>query len=357
MPARNRVLAVDDNPINLAVIEEALQGHFQLRLAQDGNEVYRIAPTFMPDVVLLDVMMPGPDGYELCSWMKNDPLLRQSQVIMVSARTNVDDRLRGYRAGADDYVTKPFNEQELCAKVDVALKTRDLMSTIQDQVDVLCDATGQVLELVAHLRDAETGEHLDRMRIYSHLLAAELRDDPIACQIDDAFLDDLYRASPLHDIGKIAIPDAILQKPGPLTKEEREEMQRHTIIGESILNHLVELQPEVSFFRLAAEIARWHHESFDGSGFPDGLQGTAIPLAARIVKVADVFDALTSARVYKSPCDPSAARDQMTGVEAASFDPAILDAMLRVFDEFTEVCHSPHSFEISPLFSTPSYAH
>ncbi len=337
MPTENRILAVDDNPANLAIVEEVFQGRFNLRLAADGNEALRIAPTFLPDVVLLDVMMPKPDGYEVCSQMKNDRTLRHSQIIMVSARTDIDDRLRGYRAGADDYVTKPFEEDELYAKVCANLRTKTVYGTIRSQLEALCGATGEVLELVSHLRDAETGEHLDRIRLYSHLLAAELRQGPYSEQIDDSYLDDLYRASPLHDVGKVAIPDAILRKPGPLTLEERQQMETHTLIGERILNRLAIHEPGVNCFRMAAEIARWHHESFDGSGYPDGLLGSAIPLAARIVKVADVFDALTSARVYKPSYEPEVARDQIAIVERAKFDPVVIAAMLRMFEEFCDV--------------------
>jgi putative two-component system response regulator len=288
--------------------------------------------------------------------MKNDHALRQSQIIMVSAKTDIDERLRGYKAGADDYVTKPFEEEELRAKVCANLRTKSVYGTIRHQLDTFFGATGEMLELISHLRDAETGEHLDRMRIYSHLLAAELRLTSYGDQIDDAFLDDIYRASPLHDIGKIVIPDAILRKPGALTYEERQQMQQHTLIGHQILSRLAQQEPGVSFFRMATEVARWHHESFDGSGYPDGLCGTAIPLAARIVKVADVFDALTSARVYKASSEPSAARHEIMA-DVAKFDPAVIDAMHRVFDEFTEVCTSPDATgSLNPL-STLSYAH
>jgi putative two-component system response regulator len=335
---KSRILAVDDNPLNLAIIEEALQGRFNLRLARDGAEAMRIAPTFLPDIVLLDVMMPRPDGYEVCMQIKNDPVLRHSQVIMVSAKTDISERLRGYRAGADDYVTKPFEEDELLAKVSAVLTTKSRNGSIHRQLQEVCSATGEVLELISHLRDAETGEHLDRMRDYSHLLAAELRNGDVGQQIDDQFLDDLYRASPLHDLGKVVISDAILRKPGPLTDEEREEMKRHTFIGEQILNRLARQQPEVGFFRMAAEIARWHHECFDGSGYPDGLRGEAIPLAARIVKVADVFDAMTTARVYKPSYAPHFVRDEIVAGSGAQFDPQVVDAMLGVFDEFLELC-------------------
>jgi putative two-component system response regulator len=338
MPAGNRILAVDDNPTNLAIIEETFQGRFNLRLAHDGAQALSIAPTFLPDIVLLDVMMPRPDGYEVCSQIKNDPKLRHSQVIMVSAKTDISERLRGYRAGANDYVTKPFEEEELFSKVCAALKTKSTFCSMQQDLEALCGATGEALELISHLRDAETGDHLDRMRDYSQLLAAELRHGAFSKQIDHQYLDDLYRASPLHDLGKVAIPDAILRKPGPLTGEERAQMERHTIFGEQILNRLARQQPEAAFFQMAAEIARWHHECVDGSGYPDGLCGEAIPLAARIVKVADVFDAVTSARVYKPSYSPLVARDEIIAGAGTQFDPLVVDAMLRIFDEFADSC-------------------
>jgi putative two-component system response regulator len=266
---------------------------------------------------------------------------------MVSARTEVDDRLRGYHAGADDYVTRPFEELELRAKVAANIRVKSIYGEIETKMNALCGATGEVLEHISHLRDTETGEHLDRIRIYSHLLAGELRQGPFGDHIDDAFLDNLYRASPLHDIGKVAMPDALLRKPGAFTQGEREQMKQHTLIGEQILNRLAQQHSDASFFSMAAQIARWHHESFDGTGYPDGLSGAAIPLAARIVKVADVFDALTSARVYKAPSEPAAARKYISETESAAFDPNIVDAMLRVFDEFTEVCNAAVVGEVS----------
>jgi putative two-component system response regulator len=337
MYTSKRVLAVDDNPINLAVIEEALQGQFQLQLARDGNEALRVAPEFRPDVVLLDVMMPRPDGYEVCSRMRHDHSFRRPQIFLVSAKTDADSRLRGYLAGADDYISKPFNEQELFAKVCVGLRTRASIGSMQSQLDELCGAAGETLELLTLLRDAETGEHIDRMRHYSQALAEELQIGPWRSTIDGVFLDNLYRASPLHDVGKVVISDAILRKPAPLSEQERIEMQQHTILGERILLQLGARQPDVAMFRMAAQIARSHHENFDGTGYPDGLRGDAIPLAARIVKVADVFDAVCSARVYKPSYGPQRARDVILCGKGTEFDPTIVDAMVRVFDRFLQL--------------------
>lgn len=339
----SRILAVDDDPINLSVIEETLLGKYQLRTSASGSEALQIASDFLPDVVLLDAMMPHIDGFEVCSRMKNDSRLSHSQIIMVSARNALEDRLRGYQAGADDYVAKPFHEEELLAKVNSVLRNQAAGHMLRSEIHHLCGATCEALELVSHLRDKETGEHLDRIRVYSCLLASMLRTGPHSDQIDDLFISCLYRASALHDIGKIAVSDAILNKPGPLTPDEREEMEQHTIQGEEILNCIGRQQWEPNLFKMAAEIARSHHERFDGAGYPDQLKGEEIPLAARIVKVVDVFDALSSRRVYKPAYPFWQVKDLMQKGKGLEFDPAIIDAMLTNFEQFVAIGRSKGS--------------
>jgi putative two-component system response regulator len=258
---------------------------------------------------------------------------------MVSARTDINSRLRGYQAGADDYMLKPFNEEELYAKVCVNLRTRTACSTIHSQVESVCGAVGEALKLVSQLRDMENAGHLVRMRDYAQLLAVELQATSYGDEIDSLFLDDLHRASPLHDIGKVAIPDAILLKPGPLTDAEFSTMQQHTLLGERILKRLAQQQPHLSMFSMAVRIARSHHECFDGSGYPDGLIGQSIPLAARIVKVADVFDAITSMRVYKPKQHPDEAREWITARTGAAFDPLIIAAFQQQFAAFSALAN------------------
>lgn len=336
MSYNNRVLAVDDNPTNLAIIEELLGNRYNLQLAHDGKEAMWCAQKLPPDVLLLDVMMPRPNGYEVCSQFRSDVRLRNCRVILVSALTNIDDRLRGFRAGADDFVTKPFDERELIAKVEASMKARKMFGRIEQDVANLYDVTGHALELMTHLRDTETGEHLDRVRDLSLMVANAMRNGPYAEQIDEQFLDNLYYSSALHDIGKIAISDAILQKPAQLTDAEFTQMKRHTVMGERILKLYAEHSSE-SFFPMAAEIARWHHERFDGKGYPDGIVGEAIPLAARIVKVVDVFDALVSERVYKDCYTPTHARQIIADGAGTAYDPNVVEAMLQCFDEVLEV--------------------
>jgi len=337
MQLSHRILAVDDSPTNLAIIEEALQGRFSLRTADDGEQALQMAPSFQPDVVLLDVMMPGTNGYEVCSRMKNDRDLGLTQVIMVSAKTDLHSRLRAYQAGADDYIVKPFSEDELFAKVCVRLRAKSIYRVVRSELEALCGAAGEALELVSQLRDSETAGHLVRMRDYAQMLALELQKTSWGHAINDQFLQDLYRASPLHDIGKVAVPDAVLHKLGQLSNDERAEIQQHTIVGERILQRLAEQQPDNSMFRMAVDIARSHHECYDGSGYPDGLVGADIPLAARITSVADVFDALTSARCYKTKQVPEDAREVIVAGRGTVFDPAVVDALLRVFDEMADL--------------------
>ena len=338
MPPVNRILAVDDNPINLEIIKELFEAEFELQLVDNGKDALKVAQECPPDVVLLDVMMPDLNGYEVCSHFKSDPTLRHSQVIMVSANTELQDRLQGYRTGADDYVTRPFNPDELYAKVCVNLRNKSTFDDAQTQIEDFSGATAEVLELLSNLDQTESGKHLDRIRIYSRLLASELCQDSACSEIDEAFLRKLEQASPLHDVGKIALPDELLNKKEKLTSEERSQLERHTLIGHDILKGLVLKCPQTDFFSMAAEIARWHHESFDGSGYPDGLRKGEIPLAARIVKLVDVFDALTTHEPGAAPPDPVDVRDYLTSQVASKFDPRLLDAMLNCFDDLRTVC-------------------
>ena len=306
-------------------------------------------PTYRPDVVLLDVMMPAPDGFEVCSRIKNDRQFEATQVVMVSAKTDLHSRLRGYQAGADDYIVKPFNEEELCAKVRANLRSRTICCAAREEIDELCSAAGDALTLASQLRDVENAGHLIRMRDYAQLLATDLRQSAYRNAIDDEFLDNLYRASPLHDIGKIGVPDAILRQPAALTPEEFAVMQQHTCIGERILSRLATQMSRPGVFTMASQIARSHHESFDGSGYPDGLKGASIPLAARIVRVADVFDAITSPRVYKRKQSPQEARDWMVPNKGAQFDPLIIDAFERVYEDLASLADESQADECDCL--------
>jgi putative two-component system response regulator len=354
---REKLLIVDDDALNLSILREILEDDYQLVEAHNGVEALAAFEREQPAVVLMDIMMPQMDGYEACRQIKASAGGDDAHVILVSAKASTSERVRGYEVGADDYLVKPFDDDELLAKVRVQVRLRNalvelesararlaadnvqLEDTVERQTKAITDTRDLLVFAMAKLadsRDPETGEHLDRMRNYCQILAEHLSTDgPYADQITPTFIENLYRSSPLHDIGKVGIPDAILLKPGRLTQREFELMQQHTVIGAQALEEVAHTQNGCgAFLEMAIDIARSHHERWDGSGYPDGLAGDRIPLAARICAVADVFDALTSVRVYKAAFGPEIARSMILEERGKHFDPALVDAFEACFDSF-----------------------
>jgi putative two-component system response regulator len=304
--------------------------------------------------VLLDIMMPDIDGHEICRRVKTGR--SDVQVVMVSAASSAEQRLRAFEVGADDYLVKPFDPEDLLARVRLHFQLREAtagvsavrakIASLNSHLQELADRhTREVIAIqdsalfsfikVAELRDQDTGGHLARIRAYSQILAEELAlERPYADQISAQFLQDLYRSSPLHDIGKIGIRDEILLKPGRLSPEEFGTMQQHTVIGANLLDLVVARSCSGRFLAMAAVIARFHHERFDGTGYPAGLVGQEIPLPARIVALADVYDALTSARPYKPAYATDKAKSIIRGDSGRHFDPVIVEAFCRRFDDF-----------------------
>jgi response regulator RpfG family c-di-GMP phosphodiesterase len=352
---RDRVLIVDDSHDNIRILVALLRDKYELETAVSGEECLSKILGFGPELVLLDIMMPGLDGYEVCRRIKDSPLGGFTQVILISGRASPAERLKGYDAGADDYLVKPFDHDELVAKVRAHFRLRKTMKSLWDansqiqkfnqELEMLvAERTREVvatrdiaifaLAKLADSRDAETGDHLERMRNYSRILADQLRlVGPYRDMIDAEFVDDIYRFSPLHDIGKVGIPDAILLKPGRLTAEEFDIMKTHSDIGADALQEALEHSDSGGFLAMATVIARHHHERFDGRGYPAGLAGPDIPLPARIVALADVYDAITSARVYKPALEPKTAKRMIEEESGTHFDPAIVDAFLQREDE------------------------
>jgi putative two-component system response regulator len=340
MSKQGRVLAIDDNATNLAMIEEALRENFNLRLVEDSEEAVSVAARFLPDVILLDAMMPNVDGYEVCDRLRKHPVLKYSQIIMVSAKSELNDRLLGYHVGVDDYLTKPFDEVELYAKVSAALRNKHDRDHAITQLDASQTSAVEVLTKLMLMRRAESKEHTDRMRIYSLLLASELHRGTWKGTIDEHFVEGLYLACGLYDIGKLALPDLMLRERDPHTGVEFSRLRQHTRHGEELLNMLVIPNAVGGYIKAAAEAARSHHEKFDGSGYPDGLQEEQIPRVARIIAVADMFDSLTSGYMGAAKLSPISARDTISCGRGSKFDPDIVDAFLNVYDEFAEVCES-----------------
>jgi putative two-component system response regulator len=349
-----RILIVDDDEAIRRLLKRLLQSEYELGEAAAGQQALEILPGFLPDLVLLDIMMPGIDGYEVCRRIK--AIRSDVQIIMVSSMSSAGQQSRAFEVGADDYLVKPFDPQDLRARVRLHFQLREAtagVSAIRAEIESynsqlrelaeqhtrnvidIQDTAVFTLAKVAESRDQETGGHLTRMRAYSQILAEELaREGPYADQISGQFLDDLYRSSPMHDIGKVGIRDEILLKPGQLTPEEFETMQQHSVIGANILDQAVARLRGGGFLAMAALIARFHHERFDGTGYPAGLVGQEIPLPARIVAVADVYDALTSVRPYKPAYPTNEAKSIIRRDSGRHFDPVIVEVFCQRFDDF-----------------------
>ena len=348
------VLIVDDEPVNLTVLAELLRPDYRVRAATSGPEALKAAALSpRPDLVLLDVMMPRMDGYEVLRRLQGDAATRDIPVIFLTALAAPADEEHGLAAGAVDYITKPIKPVVVAARVRTQLEAlrarvflRDQNAFLEAEVErrmaehELAQQVGIcALAQLAETRDAETGGHIMRTQAYVALLAEALRDHPRFCDfLTPQNLSLLVKSAPLHDIGKVGIPDSILQKEGPLTPDEMIVMEQHARLGfEAIERAEADVERTVPFLVLAKEIACWHHERWDGTGYPDGLAGEDIPVAARIMAVADVFDAMTMPRVYKPALSMEAARDYIAENRGAHFDPDVVDAFIALQEQFFEV--------------------
>ena len=348
------ILIVDDSPENLTVLSELLQPLYLVRAATSGQKALRIAGTVpRPDLILLDVMMPGMDGYQVFERLRADPVTCDIPVIFVTSMDSTEAEMQGLEAGAVDYITKPIVPPIVLARVHTQLELKQARDWLSDQNcyleaevakrmaenELIQEVSIRALAHLAETRDPETGNHILRTQGYVQQLALGLRAHPrFASTLNDRYIRLLTRSAPLHDIGKVGIPDAILQKPGSLTPEEWEIMKTHARLGSEAIELAERDAAEpVEFLSLAKEIARLHHEKWDGTGYPDGLAGEAIPVSARIMALADVFDALISPRVYKKPMPYEEARDIITAGRGRHFDPDMVDAFIAHFGAFCDI--------------------
>jgi len=334
-PARQSVLVVDDTPGNIDVLLNILRDDYQVKVATNGERALKIARnTPRPDLILLDIMMPVMDGYEVCTLLKADYRTRHIPVIFVTAMGDVKDEARGFGVGAVDYITKPVSPPIVLARVRAQLalydQSRELAALVRERTEQLRSTRLQIIQTLgraAEYKDEDTGLHVVRMSFYSKIIGLAM-----GMSEDDAEM--LFNASPMHDIGKIGIPDQILQKPARLESTEWTAMQRHPQIGAEIIGRIAE---ESSLLDLARIIALTHHEKWDGSGYPQGLAGEAIPVEGRIVALADVFDALTSTRPYKRAWPVQEALAHIRAESARHFDPQVVVAMDQVLPQLLEV--------------------
>ncbi len=348
-PSKNdqaNILIVDDTPDNLELLTGMLkQKGYRVRPAPSGRLALQAAHSDPPDLVLLDISMPEMDGYQVCEQMKADETLREIPVIFISALTEPLDKVKAFFMGGVDYVTKPFQIEEVHARVDTHLKIHRLQvelerhnENLEEQVRAQVKeisasqmATIFALARLAESRDDNTGKHLERVQIVCRELAIKMGENPrYGSEITDSFIENIFHASPLHDIGKVAIPDSILLKPDRLTPEECGIMKTHPVRGAETLEAVQRQYPNNLFINMGIEIARYHHEKWDGNGYPEGLKGARIPLCARIMAVADVYDALRAKRPYKKAFTHEESSDIILKDRGTRFDPDVADAYMEI---------------------------
>jgi len=325
-----KILVVDDELVSRKKMDLLVRslGHETL-VANDGMEAWEIWKKDRPKMVITDWMMPRMDGLDLCRNIREAEGSQYIYIIMVTSREEINDLVIGMNAGADDFITKPFVKEELAVRI----RAGERISGFETR-DVVIFSLARLVES----RDLETGQHLDRIRHYSKTLAFALSNmNPSPEEIDGLFLDNIFLTSPLHDIGKVGIPDYILLKPARLDDREFEIMKQHSMIGFNTLHEALVKFPKADYLRMSAEIARSHHEKFDGTGYPDGLKRDEIPLSARIVALADVYDALVSKRVYKQAYQHEQAKSIIENEAGKHFDPMVVEAFLDSEVEFIEI--------------------
>ena len=347
------VMIVDDTETNIDILVEALGSDFDLRVAMDGETALEAVADEPPDLILLDIMMPGMDGYEVCSRLKASPRTRDIPIVFLTAMTEEQDEARGLELGAVDYITKPFSPALVKARVRNQLELKRYRDHLEDlvrertrQLVITQDVTLQSMGTLAEYRDPETGGHIRRTQLYVRMLAEHLMDHPkFRDRLDDTAIELLVKSAPLHDIGKVGVRDNILLKPGELTEEEFEEMKRHTVYGRDAILVSEKKLGRDSFLSVAREIAYTHQEKWDGTGYPQGLKGDEIPLFGRLMAVADVYDALISKRVYKPPYPHDTAVAMIQEGRGSHFDPDIVDAFMDLADEFRKIALENADFE------------
>jgi len=341
-----RILLVDDNTTNLQLLHESLDGlGYKLLIAKNGKTALSIAQKAKPSLILLDIMMPEIDGYEVCRRLKADENTSQIPIIFITALVDEEDEAKGLGMGAVDYITKPVNPELIRARVRNHLELKQYQDHLENLVKertrrlALTQAvTIESLATLAEYRDPETGGHIKRTQNYVKALAVHLKEHPrYRDELNDETIELLYLSAPLHDLGKVGVPDHILLKAGKLTDEEFEEMKKHTVYGHDALLITEQKLGEDSFLRLAREIAYTHQEKWDGSGYPSGLKGEEIPLAGRLMALADVYDALISKRVYKPPFPHEKAVQIIVEGKDQHFDPDLVDAFVELQETFRNI--------------------
>ncbi|MDR2304766.1 MAG: response regulator [Treponema sp.] len=343
------IVLVDDNPVNLKLAGNTLMERYSVFAVPSAQKMFRLLEQTVPDLILLDVVMPEISGYEAMGTLKSNPRTAGIPVIFLTSKTDTVSELEGFNLGAVDYISKPFSPQLLLKRVEVQLllqsqkvELKNLNENLQQRVD---EKTGEVLELqnavlitmanLVECRDDVTGGHVERTEHFLRLLVEEMMERKIYRDILETWDINLFlQSSKLHDVGKIAIKDSVLLKPGPLTKEEFEEMKKHTVFGETVIEKIQQNAKESIFLTHAKIMAGTHHEKWDGSGYHRGIGGSNIPLQGRLMAFVDVYDALISDRPYKKAFPPEQAVKIITEGCGTQFDPDLKDVFLSASKHF-----------------------
>lgn len=347
-PSNPRILVLEDDLSVLSSIECMLTDYgYHVLPFISSLEALRAVSETQPDLILLDIDLSGIDGYQVCELLKQSQAYRDIPIIFMSGMNSIDDKIRGFEAGGVDYITKPFHPVEVHARIKTHLNLSSLRTRVEYQnlveskirkVSESQHATIFALARLAEQRDDDTGAHLQQVRYYCAQLAQQLAlDSPYAGKISKEFIDCIQHASPLHDIGKVAIPDRVLLKQGKLTPEEFEIMKTHTVIGAENLQSVFDEYADNPFIGMGIEIALYHHERWDGTGYPDGLLGRNIPLSARIMALADCYDALRSNRCYRKGFDHETVKMMLLEGDGTHFDPEIIKAFLSIEGKFRDI--------------------
>jgi len=354
------ILVVDDTEANIDILVEALGDDYYVSVAMDGQSSLDAVLESPPDLVLLDIMMPEMDGYEVCRRLKKDRATAGIPVIFLTALTEIENKTKGFELGAVDYITKPFEILEIQSRVKTHLSLKLAQEELEKQNELLeqkvrertlelaltQEVTIESMAALAEYRDPETGGHIERTKHYMRALALQLgKHSKFRDYLKNDVIELLYKSAPLHDIGKVGVPDQILLKPGKLTDEEFEAIKKHPLFGYEAIRIAERKLGESSFLRFAGEIAYTHHEKWDGSGYPQGLKGEEIPLAGRLMALADVYDALISKRVYKVSFSHEKAVGIILDGKGKHFDPDVVDGFLEIQEELRQIALKFADFE------------
>ncbi|SFR51502.1 two-component system response regulator [Thiomicrospira sp. ALE5] len=342
------ILCVDDTPANLTLLNGLLEDEYSVKSANSGIKALKLLEKITADLVLLDVMMPDMDGYEVCQQIKTNPATQSIPVLFITALNEPEDEEKALAVGGNDFITKPINPSVLQARIRTQLQLKRYNDSLRQQnndleaklekrlsdIYHLQDASLSVMISLAEFRDEDTGMHIKRTQHFVRLIAQQAQRNLPHLQLNDSDIELMTRCAPLHDVGKITIPDHILLKPGKLTDDEFAVMKSHAQRGYDILEAAAKSMGSYGdYLDMAKAIAISHHEKWDGSGYPNQLAGTSIPLAGRLMALADVYDALRSSRPYKQPSSHDKALEIMQDMSEKHFDPELFACFVRVESE------------------------